>query len=37
MYLERIEDNIDVLSVTVLELLQDFDLVHGDLDRFVLC
>lgn len=37
MYLKRIEDNIDVLSVAILELLQDFDLVHGDLDRFILC
>lgn len=37
MYLERVKDDIDVLGVILLELLQDLDLMHRDLDAFILC
>lgn len=37
MDLERIEYYIDVLGVAIFELLQDFDLMHSDLDGFILC
>lgn len=37
MDLERIEDYIDVLGVAIFELLQDLDLMHSDLDGFILC
>ena len=37
MYLERIKYDIDVLGVVLLELLQDLDLMHRDLDAFILC
>lgn len=37
MYLERIENGIDILGIVILELLQDLDLMHSDLDAFILC
>lgn len=37
MYLKRIKNDVDVLGVVLLELLQDLDLMHRDLDAFILC
>lgn len=36
MYLERIQNDIDILSFTVFQLLQDLDLMHGNLDALIL-
>lgn len=37
MYLERINDSINIYGAAVLKLFQDPDLVQGDLNALILC